>query len=63
MTVATGCPMERAIAEAYAWLILWMEPTTAGTAGGPTTCSPTSANYPSAIMRSAPWQRKSTSAI
>jgi acetamidase/formamidase len=25
MTVATGCPMERAIAQAYAWLILWME--------------------------------------
>lgn len=25
MTVATGCPMERAIAEAYAKLILWME--------------------------------------
>lgn len=25
MTVATGCPMERAIAEAYAQLILWME--------------------------------------
>lgn len=25
MTVATGCPMERAIAQANAWLILWME--------------------------------------
>ena len=25
VTVATGCPMERAIAEAYARLILWME--------------------------------------
>lgn len=25
MTVATGAPMERAIANAYAWLILWME--------------------------------------
>jgi len=25
MTVATGCPMERSIAEAYAKLILWME--------------------------------------
>lgn len=25
MTVATGCPMERSIAEAYARLILWME--------------------------------------
>jgi acetamidase/formamidase len=25
MTVATGCPMERAAAQAYAWLILWME--------------------------------------
>ena len=25
MTVATGCPMERSIAQAYAWLILWME--------------------------------------
>ena len=25
MTVATGCPMERAVAEAYARLILWME--------------------------------------
>ena len=25
MTIATGCPMERAIAQAYAWLILWME--------------------------------------
>ncbi len=25
MTVATGCPMERSTAEAYAWLILWME--------------------------------------
>lgn len=25
MTVATGCPMERSIAEAYAQLILWME--------------------------------------
>lgn len=25
MTIATGCPMERAIAEAYAKLILWME--------------------------------------
>jgi acetamidase/formamidase len=25
MTVATGCPMERAIAQAYARLILWME--------------------------------------
>ena len=25
MTVATGCPMERATAQAYAWLILWME--------------------------------------
>lgn len=25
MTVATGCPMERAIAEAFARLILWME--------------------------------------
>jgi acetamidase/formamidase len=25
MTVATGCPMERAIAEAYAQLILWLE--------------------------------------
>ncbi len=25
MTIATGAPMERAIAQAYAWLILWME--------------------------------------
>ena len=25
MTIATGCPMERSIAQAYAWLILWME--------------------------------------
>jgi acetamidase/formamidase len=25
MTVATGCPMERSAAQAYAWLILWME--------------------------------------
>ena len=25
MTVATGCPMERSTAQAYAWLILWME--------------------------------------
>ena len=25
LTVATGCPMERSIAQAYAWLILWME--------------------------------------
>jgi amidase len=25
MTIATGCPMERSIAEAYAKLILWME--------------------------------------
>jgi acetamidase/formamidase len=25
MTVATGCPMERSMAQAYAWLILWME--------------------------------------
>lgn len=25
MAVATGCPMERSIAQAYAWLILWME--------------------------------------
>lgn len=25
MTVATGCPMERSIAQAMAWLILWME--------------------------------------
>ena len=25
VTVATGCPMERSIAEAYAQLILWME--------------------------------------
>jgi acetamidase/formamidase len=25
LTVATGCPMERAVAQAYAWLILWME--------------------------------------
>lgn len=25
MTIATGCPMERASAQAYAWLILWME--------------------------------------
>jgi acetamidase/formamidase len=25
MTVATGCPMERSIAQAYAWLIQWME--------------------------------------
>ncbi len=25
MTVASGPPMERAIAQAYAWLILWME--------------------------------------
>jgi hypothetical protein len=25
MAVATGCPMERSIAEAYARLILWME--------------------------------------
>ena len=25
MTVATGCPMERSLAQAYAWLILWME--------------------------------------
>jgi acetamidase/formamidase len=25
MTVATGCPMERSIAQAYSWLILWME--------------------------------------
>ncbi len=25
MTVATGCPMERASAQAFAWLILWME--------------------------------------
>jgi acetamidase/formamidase len=24
-TVATGCPMERSAAQAYAWLILWME--------------------------------------
>jgi acetamidase/formamidase len=25
MTVATGCPMERSIAQAMAWLILWLE--------------------------------------
>lgn len=25
MTIATGCPMERAIAQGYAWLIAWME--------------------------------------
>jgi amidase len=25
MAVATGCPMERASAQAFAWLILWME--------------------------------------
>ena len=25
MTIATGCPMERSTAQAYAWLILWME--------------------------------------
>ena len=25
MTVASGCPMERSIAQAYAWLILWLE--------------------------------------
>jgi amidase len=25
MTIATGAPMERSIAQAYAWLILWME--------------------------------------
>jgi amidase len=25
ITIATGCPMERSIAQAYAWLILWME--------------------------------------
>ena len=25
MTVATGCPMERSVAAAYAQLILWME--------------------------------------
>ena len=25
MTIATGCPMERSIAQAYAWLALWME--------------------------------------
>jgi acetamidase/formamidase len=25
MTVATGCPMERAVAQASAWLILWLE--------------------------------------
>ncbi|MBX7166578.1 MAG: acetamidase/formamidase family protein [Pirellulales bacterium] len=25
MTVATGCPMERSIAQAYAWLIQWLE--------------------------------------
>ncbi len=25
MSVATGCPMERAVAQAYAYLILWME--------------------------------------
>lgn len=25
MAIATGCPMERSIAQAYAWLILWLE--------------------------------------
>jgi amidase len=25
MSIATGCPMERSVAQAYAWLILWME--------------------------------------
>jgi acetamidase/formamidase len=25
MTVASGCPLERSTAQAYAWLILWME--------------------------------------
>ena len=25
MVVASGCPMERSVAQAYAWLILWME--------------------------------------
>jgi acetamidase/formamidase len=25
MTIATGCPMERSIAQASAWLVLWME--------------------------------------
>ena len=25
MTIATGCPMERSVAQAYAWLSLWME--------------------------------------
>jgi acetamidase/formamidase len=25
MAIATGCPMERSTAQAYAWLILWME--------------------------------------
>ncbi|MEZ6061938.1 MAG: hypothetical protein R3C19_16455 [Planctomycetaceae bacterium] len=25
MTIATGCPMERSVAQAFAWLILWME--------------------------------------
>jgi amidase len=25
LAVATGCPLERSVAQAYAWLILWME--------------------------------------
>ena len=25
MTIATGCPMERSMAQAYAQLVLWME--------------------------------------
>lgn len=25
MTIATGCPMERSVAQAFAWLALWME--------------------------------------
>jgi len=25
ITIATGCPMERTVGQAYAWLILWME--------------------------------------
>ena len=25
MTIVSGCPMERSTAQAYAWLILWLE--------------------------------------
>ena len=63
MTVVSGCPMERASAEAFARLILWMEADYGWDRWRAYDLLTHVARIPSATTPSAPWRRRWRSGI